>query len=79
MRCVRQSVWLHSLTGVRTPCTVLHMTNTLKVRIPLTVEIDVDAWVDEYGTGSATEIRSDIKAHIESMVRSQLDALGVSA
>lgn len=55
------------------------MTNTLKVRIPLTVEIDVDAWADEYGAGSTTEIRADIKAHIENMVRAQLDSLGVSA
>lgn len=55
------------------------MANTLKVRIPLTVEIDVDAWADEYGAGTNTEIRADIKRHVENTVRAQLDALGVSA
>jgi hypothetical protein len=55
------------------------MTNTLKVRVPVTVEIDVDAWAAEYGSGSATEIRADIRRHIESMVAAQLDSLGVSA
>jgi hypothetical protein len=55
------------------------MATTLKVRIPVAVEIDIDAWVEEYGAGSVAEIRSDIKTHIQNMVRSQLDALGVSA
>lgn len=55
------------------------MANTMKVRIPLTVEIDVDAWTDEYGANSTTEIRADIKRHIENMVQAQLESLGVSA
>lgn len=50
-----------------------------KVRIPLTVEIDVDAWADEYGAGSIAEIREDVRRHIENMVRQQLEALGVAA
>ena len=50
-----------------------------KVRIPLTVDIDVDAWVEEYGAGSMAEIREDVRRHIENMVRAQLDSLGVSA
>lgn len=55
------------------------MATTLKVRIPITVEIDIEAWSDEYGCNSTAEVRADIKAHITDMVGQQLDALGVSA
>lgn len=54
-------------------------TRTLKVNIPLSVEIDIDAWIEEYGTNSAAEIRGDVKEHIRQMVLGQLDSLGVLA
>lgn len=54
-------------------------TNTIKVRVPVTVEIDVEAWNIEYGCESAAEVRADAKRHIEDMVKQQLDALGVLA
>jgi hypothetical protein len=52
---------------------------TIKVRIPITVEIDVDAWYDEYGCSSVAEVREDAKLHIEDTVRQHLDSLGVLA
>lgn len=53
---------------------------TIKVRIPVTVEIDVDAWCEEYGIPDrAAEVRADIKVHVEDLVRQQLDSLGVLA
>jgi hypothetical protein len=59
----------------------MNTTSTLKVRIPITVNIDVEAWNVEYGGGfeTAAQIRADIKRHIEDMVQQQLDSLGVSA
>jgi hypothetical protein len=53
--------------------------NTIKVSIPITVEIDIAAWNEEYGCDSAAEVRADVKTHIANMVNQQLDALGVLA
>jgi len=55
------------------------MTRTIKVRIPVTIEIDVDAWCDEYGCESVVEVRADAKRHVEDTVRQHLDSLGVLA
>lgn len=53
---------------------------TLKVRIPITVEIDVDTWCDEYGYESAAAgVRAEVKLHVENTVRQHLGALGVLA
>lgn len=52
---------------------------TIKVRIPVTVEIDIDAWVDNYGCESTAEVREDVRSHIENTVRQHLDSLGVLA
>jgi hypothetical protein len=49
----------------------------MKVKVSFEVDINTDAWDDEYGTGSVTEIRSDVKRHIENMVRGQLESIGV--
>jgi hypothetical protein len=58
----------------------MSQSRVIKVRIPLTVSIDVDAWCDEYGTPeSAAQIREDVKRHVESMIQTQLESLGVRA
>ena len=60
---------------------LLMNTSSLKVRVPVTVEIDVESWALEYGMEGATaaEIRADVKRHVEDMVSQQLASLGVSA
>lgn len=53
---------------------------TLKVRIPITVEVDLDAWADEYSVDdTAAEVRADVKRHIENLVRQELASLGLAA
>jgi len=52
----------------------------MKVRISFTVDIDPQAWADEYGTerdGAPTH--GDVQRHVESMVTAQLDSLGLLA
>lgn len=51
----------------------------LKVRVPITVEVDVEDWMDEYGCSSSEEVRADVKRHVESIVRAHLDSLRLSA
>jgi hypothetical protein len=57
----------------------MNTSRVIKVRVPLTVTIDVDAWCDEYGAESAAQIREDVRRHVENMVQSQLESLGVRA
>lgn len=52
---------------------------TIKVRIPVTVEIDMAAWDDVYGGGTATEIREDVKRYVQDLVRQQLAGNGMLA
>lgn len=52
---------------------------TIKVRIPVTVEIDMDAWCTDYATETAAEVREDVKRHIAESVHQHFDSLGVLA
>lgn len=52
---------------------------TIKVRIPVTVEIDMDAWCTDYGTETAAEVREDVKSHVTNTIQQHLDSLGVLA
>ena len=41
------------------------MTNTMKVRITLTIDVDREAWSDIYGNGdAATEVREDVRSYV---------------
>ena len=50
----------------------------MKVRIALTLDINADAWMAEYGTPK-TEIRTDVRDHVTQSVLSHFEELGVLA
>jgi len=52
---------------------------TIKVRVPVTVEIDLDAYRTEFGLESVGEVREDVKRYIASSVQQHLDSLGLLA
>lgn len=52
---------------------------TIKVRIPVAVEIDLDAYCAAYGLETAAEVREDVKHHVANTVQQHLDSLGVLA
>ena len=54
-------------------------TRTLKVSIPISVEIDVDAWRTEYGLETVAEVREDVKRHVANAVTWHLAGLGLLA
>lgn len=49
----------------------------MKVKASFTVDVDEEAWSQEYGTQTAAEIRGDVKHHVESYAVMQLQSLGV--
>lgn len=45
-------------------------TKTVKVQLTMTVEVPVDEWADNYGTGrSAREIQRDVKGYFREIVQ----------
>jgi len=50
----------------------------VKVRVQFTVEVDPDAWIDNYGI-DPREVNADVKAYAEATVRDQLERVGVLA
>ena len=42
---------------------------TMKVRVTLSIEVDVEAWNLAYGTGSATAIRQDVADYVVAQVQ----------
>lgn len=52
---------------------------TIKVRVPITVEIDADAWHANYGTETVAEVREDVRRYVTDAVAQHLDSVGVSA
>jgi hypothetical protein len=48
----------------------------MRIKVTVPVEIDVDAWCDEYGC-DRSDVRTDVAEHIKQMVWQQLDAVGV--
>jgi hypothetical protein len=49
----------------------------VKVRIVVMVNIDPEAWTMNYGVEGAAEIRADVVAYVGSLVREQLNDVGV--
>lgn len=41
--------------------------NTMKVKLTITVEVDAEAWMTEYGINK-TELRDDVRAYITTAV-----------
>lgn len=41
----------------------------MKVRVVLTVELDVEDWTTAYGVSGASEIRQDVREYILNMVQ----------
>lgn len=50
----------------------------MKIRVSFAVDVDPDAWIQEYGT-ARTDIRRDVQRHLEQDARAQLDSLGLLA
>jgi hypothetical protein len=50
----------------------------MRVAVPISVDIDPEAWSRNYGTaGRMAEIREDVKSYVESLVQEHLDSLGL--
>lgn len=50
----------------------------MKVRVSFTVDIDAEAWADEYGTErDSAPTRADVQRHVQNMTMAQLDSLGL--
>ncbi len=45
------------------------MTNTTKVRVSLTLDIDRDAWYDIYGVEGVAALREDVRTYVLSLVQ----------
>lgn len=53
------------------------MAKTIKVTIPAqTVEIDVDAWANEFGVDPKS-VRDDVKAYFRTWYEEQVERLGL--
>lgn len=48
----------------------------MKVRVTATVEIDAQAWAEEYGIDPA-DVRKDVQAHLADSLQQHVDSLGV--
>ena len=48
----------------------------MKIKVTLTVDIDPEAWVANYGC-EKSEVREDVKVYIAETVSGQLDLVGV--
>lgn len=49
-----------------------------KVRFEITVDIDPEAWNENFGLDAVTgNFRAEVRGYLESMVLSQLDQIGV--
>lgn len=48
----------------------------MKVRVTVTVDVDPEAWIAEYGVERA-EVRADVARHVAATVDAHLGALGV--
>lgn len=50
----------------------------MKVKISTTVDINAEAWTLNYGT-APNEIRADVKAYVDDLIRQHLTELGLLA
>lgn len=52
---------------------------TVRIHVDTSVEIDVDAWLDNYGDDLTKEPRDVVRDYIENVIREQLRDVGVLA
>lgn len=48
----------------------------MKVAVNLTLDIDPDAWADEYGV-EAADVAQDVERHVTNTVNAHLNSLGL--
>lgn len=51
---------------------------TRKVRVAVVVEVDVDAWMNEYGVDRA-DVPADVRRYVQDGITAHLDSLGLLA
>jgi hypothetical protein len=44
----------------------------VRIRIELSVDLDEEAWADEYGVDGAAAIRADVRGYVRNAVREHL-------
>jgi len=49
----------------------------MRVKIELTVNIDIDAWTSNYGVEGVSAIRIDVTSYVDSLVIEHLKEMGV--
>jgi hypothetical protein len=49
----------------------------MRVRVAVTVDIDVDSWADEYGGVSGNQVRGDVRQVLASVVHQHLTDRGL--
>jgi hypothetical protein len=47
------------------------------VSVTVRLDIDTEAWATDYGLETASEIRADVKEHVQNLVRDHLDSLSL--
>jgi hypothetical protein len=48
----------------------------MKIKVIVGLDIDADAWMDEYGI-ERSEVRSDVIEHVGQSIRAHLSSLGL--
>jgi|TARA_R100001530_G_scaffold59555_1_gene43147 hypothetical protein len=48
----------------------------MKIKVGITVNVDVKKWIDNYGT-DRTAVRQDVKDYCSNVVTEQLESVGV--
>ena len=51
----------------------------MKIKVAATIEIDPHDWTRNFGPETAAEIRQDMRSYVETAIRDQLAASGVTA
>lgn len=49
----------------------------MKIKVTLTLDIDPEAWTENYGVESAEEIREDVQSYAHNVITEQLRDVGV--
>jgi hypothetical protein len=49
-----------------------------RVRVSITVEVDVQGWEQDYGVSGTQEIREDVRNYLDSVVRECNDNLSIT-
>lgn len=51
--------------------------NHMKIKCTVTLDIDPDAYTDEYGVEGAAAIRTDLQRHIQDSITAHFESIGV--